>query len=150
MAAGAWKVYGSAVEKNNKGTLDLDSNAIRIVLVGTGYTPNQSTHGTWADASASEISGTGYTAGGKLVTQTVTRSGLVVTFDCDDQSWPSSTLTNVKWALLVRDGDANGTLASTDDLIAYSELEVGGTVSTTGATLAITMNASGVFAFTAS
>jgi len=150
MAAGAWKVYGSAVEKNNKGTLDLDSNAIRIVLLGTGYTPNQGTHATWADASANEITGTGYTAGGKLVTQTVTRSSLVVTFDCDDQSWTSSTLSSVKWAALVRDADANGTLASTDDLIAYCELEVGGTVSTTGAALTITMNASGVFAFTAS
>ena len=149
MAAGAWKVYGSAAEKVAKGTLDLDNAAFRMVLVGSGYTPNQNTHGTWADASANETSGTGYTANGKLITQTVTRSNLVTTFDCDDQSWPGSTYTT-KWALIVRDANADGTLASTDDLLAYCELEAGGTVSPSAAALTITMNASGLFTITAS
>ncbi len=149
MAAGAWKVYGSAVEKNAKATLDVDTNTFRIVLVGAGYTPNQNTHGTWADVSANEITGTGYTANGKLITQTVTRSNLVTTFDCDDQSWPGSTFT-AKWAVIVRDADANGALASTDDLLAYCELEAGGTVSPSAAALTITMNAAGLFTITAS
>lgn len=150
MAAGAWKVYGSAAEKVAKGTLDLDGAVFRLILTGTGYTPNQNTHGTWADVSANEITGTGYTANGKLITQAVTRSNLVTTFDCDDQSWAASTITGAKWAVLVRDADANGALAAGDDLLAYFELEVGGTVSTTAAALTITMNAGGLFTLTAS
>lgn len=150
MPAGAWKVYGSAAEKIAKGTLDLDNAAFRMVLVTATHTPNQNTHGTWSDASANEVAnGNGYATHGKLITQTVTRSNLVTTFDCDDQSWPASTFT-AKWAILVRDANADGTLAGTDDLLAYCELEVGGTVSPSAAALTITMNASGLFTITAS
>lgn len=150
MAAGAWKVYGSAAEKVAKGTLDLDSATFRLALLTTAHTPNQSTHATWADVSAAEVVGTGYTSSGKLLTQSVTRSSLVVTFDCDDQSWTASTLALVKYAVIVRDADANGTLASTDDLLCYCDLETGGSLSTTAAALSVTMNASGVFTITAS
>ena len=112
MPAGAWKVYGAALEAVNKGTLDLDTNTFRMVLVTSSHTPNQATHSTWADASANEVAnGNGYATHGKLLTCTVTRSSLVVTFDCDDQSWTSSTIT-AKYAIIVRDADANGALAS--------------------------------------
>lgn len=150
MPAGSWKVYGAAVEGISKGTLDLDTNVFRMALLTSSYTPNQSTHSTWADASAAEVVGTGYTASGKLLTCTVTRSGLVVTFDCDDQSWTTSTIT-AKYAVIVKDADGNGTLASTDSLLAYVDLETGGgSVSTTSGTFQITINASGVFTTTAS
>lgn len=149
MPAGSWKVYGAALEAINKGTIDLDTNTFRMVLCTSSYTPNQSTHSTWADASAAEVSGTGYTASGKLLTATVTRSSLVVTFDCDDQSWTTSTIT-AKYAIIVKDADANGTIASTDALVAYVDLETGGgSVSTTAGTFQITINASGVFTATA-
>lgn len=150
MPAGSWKVYGAALEAINKGTLDLDSNTFRMVLVTSSHTPNQSTHSTFADISANEATGTGYTSSGKLLACTVTRSGLVVTFDCDDQSWTTSTIT-AKYAMIVRDADANGTLASTDSLLAFVDLETGGgSVSTTSGTFQITINASGVFTMTAS
>jgi len=149
MAAGAWKVYGAAEEAIHKATLDLDSNTFRMVLVTSTHTPNQSTHSTWADASANEVAaGGGYSTHGKLLTCTVTRSGLVTTFDCDDQSWTSSTIT-AKYAMIVKDADANAALASTDTLVAYCDLETGGgSVSTTNGTLSITINASGVFTVT--
>lgn len=150
MPAGAWKVYGAAAEAIHKGTLDLDTNTFRMVLVTSTHTPNQSTHSTWADASANEVVGTGYTSSGKLLTCTVTRSGLVVTFDCDDQSWTTATIT-AKYAMIVKDADANGTLASTDSLLCFCDLETGGgSVSSTAGTFAVTINASGVFATTAS
>lgn len=149
MPAGSWKVYGAALEAVNKGTIDLDTNTFRMVLCTSSYTPNQSTHSTWADASAAEVSGTGYTASGKLLTCTVTRSSLVVTFDCDDQSWTTSTIT-AKYAIIVKDAATTGTIASTDALVAYVDLETGGgSVSTTAGTFAITINASGVFTATA-
>jgi hypothetical protein len=150
MAAGAWKVYGPALEAINKGTIDLDSNTFRMVLVTSSYTPNQSTHDEWQDISANEVSGTGYSAHGKLLTQSVTRSGLVVTFDVDDQAWTSSTIT-AKYAVIVKDADANGSLATTDVPLCYCDLDSGGgSVSTTAGTLTITINASGVFTVTAS
>ena len=148
MPAGSWKVYGTAAEKVSRATLDLDGAAFRIVLLTSGYTPVQGTHGTWADMSAAEVSGTGYAANGLAITQAVSRSGTVVTFDCDDKSWASSTLT-AKYAAIVRDADANGALVSGDDLLAYVDLETGGgSVSTTAGTLSITMNASGLFTLT--
>jgi len=150
MPAGAFKVYGSAAEAIAKGTIDLDTNTFRMVLVTATHTPNQATHSTWADMSADEAVGTGYTASGKLLTCTVNRSALVVTFDCDDQSWAASTIT-AKYAVIVKDTDANGTIASTDALLAYCDLETGGgSLSTTAGTFAITINASGVFTVTAS
>lgn len=151
MPAGSWKVYGAALEAVEKGTLDLDSNTFRMVLVTSGHTPNQSTHSTWADASANEVAnGNGYATHGKVLACTVTRSGLVVTFDCDDQSWPSSTIT-AKYAVIVKDADANGALASTDALVAFCDLETsGGSVSTTNGTFSVIINALGVFTNTAS
>lgn len=146
MPAGAWKVYGSAVEKIGRNTLDLDGATFRMVLLTSSYTPNQNTHSTFADISAAQVAaGGGYSSNGKLITQSVSRSNLVTTFDCDDQSWTASTIT-AKYAAIVRDADANGTLASTDDLLAYMDLETGGgSVSTTAAALTITINAAGVF-----
>jgi len=150
MPAGAFKVYGSAAEAIAKGTIDLDTNTFRMVLVTATHTPNQATHSTWADMSANEVVGTGYTSSGKLLTCTVNRASLVVTFDCDDQSWAASTIT-AKYAVIVKDTDANGTIASTDALLAYCDLETGGgSLSSTAGTFAITINASGVFTVTAS
>lgn len=151
MPAGAWKVYSAAMENITEGLIDLDTNTFRMVLVTSLYTPAQNTHATWADASTFEVAGAGgYSTHGKLLTCTVTRSGAVTTFDCDDQSWTSSTIT-AKYALIVRDADANGSLASGDLLVAYVDLETGGgSVSTTAGTLSITINASGVCTFTVS
>lgn len=150
MAAGNWKPYGSALEAINKGTLDLDSNTFRMVLVTSAYTPNQSTHAAWSDISANEVAnGGGYTTHGKLLTATVTRSGLVVTFDCDDQTWAAATIT-AKYAVIVRDADANGALAAGDTPLCYSDLETGGgSLSSTAAAFSVTINASGVFTATA-
>lgn len=149
MPAAAFKVYGSAAEKIAKNTLDLDTHTFRMVLLTSSYTPNQSTHATWADLSAAEATGTGYTSSGKLLTCTVVRSALVVTFDCDDQSWTASTIT-AKYAAIVRDADANGTLASTDDVLCYCDLETGGSLSSTASAFTVTINAAGVFTLTAS
>ena len=150
MPVGAFKVYGAAELAIRNGSIDLDTNTFRMVLVTSSHTPNQSTHSTWADASANEVVGTGYTSSGKLLTCTNARSGLVVTFDCDDQSWAAATIT-AKYAIIVKDADANGTIASTDALICYADLDTGGgSLSSTASAFAVNINASGVFASTVS
>ncbi|MCV2870626.1 hypothetical protein OEW28_18595 [Defluviimonas sp. WL0002] len=151
MAAGNWRMFGNALEQILKGGIDCDTDTFRMVLVTSGYTPDQSLHDTWSDISANEVAaGGGYSTHGKLLTVTVTRSGLVVTIDCDDQSWTSSTIT-AKYAVIVRDADANGALAAGDLVVAFVDLDTGGgSVSTTSGTLSITINASGVYQITAS
>lgn len=149
MAAGNFVVYGGALEGIHKGTVDLDTDTFRMVLVTSSYTPNQGTHTAWSSISANEATGTGYTANGKLLTCTVNRSTNVVTFDCDDQSWTSSTIT-AKYAIIVKDANADGTLAAGDVPLAYCDLSSGGgSLSTTAATFSVAINASGVFATTA-
>jgi hypothetical protein len=150
MPAAAWKVYATAAEKIARNTLDLDTHTFRIVLLTSAYTPNQNTHSTFADISAAQVSGTGYTSNGLLITQAVARSGANVNFDCDDRAWAASTIT-AKYAAIVRDADANGALVSGDDLLCFCDLEdLGGSVSTTAATFTITMNAGGLFNLTVS
>ena len=145
MAAEAWLVFGPAVENITDGNIDLDSDSFRMVLVTSSWTPSQSTNGTWSDLSANEASGTGYTANGQAITQSVTRSGNTVTFDCGDQSWASSTI-SAKYAVIVRDGDSNGALAAGDLLLCYSNLDdTGGSLSSSAGTFAVSINASGVF-----
>jgi hypothetical protein len=157
MAAGAWQVYGAAYEAVARGTIDLDSNTFRMVLVTSSYTPSVDGHSLWSSASGNEVAnGGGYTTHGKLLAATVNRTAgagspstdNVVAFDVDDQSWTSSTIT-AKYAIIVKDADANGALAAGDALICYCDLETGGgSVSTTNGTFAVTINAVGVFTIT--
>lgn len=150
MAAGNWRLFGNALEQILKGGIDVDTDTFRMVLVTSSYTPDQSLHDTWSDISANEVAaGGGYSTHGKLLTVTVTRSGLVVTIDCDDQAWTGSTIT-AKYAVIVRDADANGALAAGDLVVAFVDLDTGGgSISTTSGTFTVTINASGVYAITA-
>lgn len=144
MAAGAFQVYGAAIEGIAKNTIDLDSATFVLTLHSGSYTPTVDTHSTWADVSASEFStANGYTAGGKVLTMSVTRSSATVTVDADDQSWTSSTLASVKYGVVTK--RSGGSLVSGDLLLGYFELESGSTVSTTNGTLAVNWNASGLF-----
>lgn len=150
MAAGNWIVYGPALEAYHKGTIDLDTDTFRMVLVTSSYTPAQNTDDAWSDISANEVAaGGGYSTHGKLVTQSVTRASNVVTFDCDDQSWTASTIT-AKYAVLVKDANGDGSLAAGDVPLAYCDLESGGgSLSSTSDAFSVTINASGVFTVTA-
>ena len=149
MAAGNFIVYSNALEAINKATIDLDTDTFRMALVTSAYTPAQNTDAAWSTISTNEVAnGNGYTTHGKLLTQTVSRASNVVTFDCDDQSWTASTIT-AKYAVIVKDANADGSLAAADVPLCYCELEAGGTVSTTNGTLAVNINANGVFTVTA-
>ncbi len=74
--------------------VNVDSDTFDIRLVDNTPTPDFDTHDLWADISGSEVSGTGYTAGG------VALSGFSMSivsgsldFDATDASWASSTIT---------------------------------------------------------
>jgi hypothetical protein len=149
MAAGNFIVYSNALLKSLDGTIDLDTDNFRMVLVTDSYTPNQNTHDTWSDVSASEVAnGSGYATHGKALTTSLALASNVVTLDADDQTWTSSTIT-AKYAVIVRDDDGNGALAGTDLVVAYAALDTASSVSSTNADFVVTINASGVFTVTA-
>ena len=150
MAAGNFILYSNALEGISDGTIDLDSDTFRMVLVTSSYTPAQNTDAAWSTISTNEVAnGSGYTTHGKALTTGVTRSSNVVTFDVDDQTWSSSSIT-AKYAVIVKDADANGSLAAGDVPLAYVDLDSGGgSLSSTNADFTVTINASGVFTITA-
>ncbi len=99
------------------GAIDLDTDAINVMLVTSTYTPNIDTHTKRSDIT-NEISGTGYTAGGSaLASKTVTadNTGDKGVFDAADLSWSTATFT-ARGAVLYK---ARGGASSADEVIAY-------------------------------
>lgn len=99
------------------GTVDLDSDTIKLALVTSSYTPAPTTDDEWADVSANEVAtGDGYTTGGEALTGlAVTETGGVATWDANDVTWTALTKT-FRYGVLYVD-DTKG--AVTKPLIAY-------------------------------
>ena len=121
------------------GTIDLDSDTIRVALVTDGYAPDQDAHEFFDDVD-NEVVGAGYTADGveitgKTVTQDDTDNEGV--FDGDDVEWAASTIT-ARAGVIYKD---TGTDA-TSPLIRYHDF--GEDKSTTGTTFKITWAAEGI------
>lgn len=94
-------VYNNAIHKINQNDLDLESDTIKIMLVGTGYTPDRDDDFIGSGAGTpggEELSATGYT-GGFGGASRLTLSNVTFTLsDADDWSvldaddpviWPS-------------------------------------------------------------
>lgn len=125
MAEGDITVYNTFKELLMEGSLDLLTDTIKVALV-TGYTPDVDLHLNWDDVSASEESGTGYTAGGEtLANKTVTQDDTddEGVFDADDVTWTGLDVGTPSHAIIYKD---TGT-PSTSTLIAYVELGVAST-----------------------
>lgn len=91
-----------------KGIHDLDTDTIKIAL----YTNMASLGpGTTAYTTAGEVSGTGYTAGGKTLTgATVSYTGTTAWFDCDDVLWTGAAFTT-RGALIYNASKSNRAIA---------------------------------------
>lgn len=105
--AAAGFAYGCFEEHRLNETIlfktDINAGNLRAALVGSGYTPNTSTHTVWADVSANEIAnGNGYTTGGLALTGgVISRSGTTVTIDIDDLVWTASGGSIPAWRYVV-------------------------------------------------
>jgi hypothetical protein len=79
------------------GLINLDTDAVRVSLVDSGYTPVKTD--TWwgtADPWAHEVTGDAYTAGGMAVANTTLvqdNTNALVKYDADDCTWTTSTIT---------------------------------------------------------
>lgn len=94
--------------------IDLEADNIRAAILDNGHTPDPD-HNQWTDVSGDEVSGSGYTAGGELLTtKAVTEDDTndLAKFDADDVTWTTVTFTNGRYLVLYDDTMTN------DDLIA--------------------------------
>lgn len=141
--------YQSFREYIADGTIDLDTDTFKVTLHTSSYTPNASTHAVYADLTNELSTASGYTNGGAtLASVTWTRSGGTVTFDAADTTWNASggTIT-ARYAVIRKDGTAN---AIVSPLVAYILLDTtpADVAVTTGNTLTLAWNASGIFTLT--
>lgn len=149
-APGAVTLFGAFLEHLAEGTIDFDTDTIKVALVSSGYTPNANTHTQRSDFSASELATSGgYTSGGATATPSVTRSNLVSTLDLSDVSWTGSGGGfSARYAVIYANVTRNGV---TDPLIGYFVLDSAPADVTVAAgnTLTIAWNASGIATLTA-
>lgn len=93
--------------------VDLSLTTHKIALVTNSYTPDFSTHDQFADVT-NEVSGSGYTAGGRLLSVGASGGGAVtpvfvegptgsVKYDFDDFVWPSPTSVTARGEVLYLD-----------------------------------------------
>lgn len=121
-----------------KGNIDLTADTIKLMFMDPAYTPNVGTHSYVSDISASRASGTtDVTLSSKTVTEDTGNSR--VEFDCADISVPNETTSTDYIAVYKSTG-----VDSTSPVIATIAINEG-TLSPVDGTLALTINAEGLF-----
>lgn len=144
----AYHVYGNAILKLGTGSIDLDTDSFRGMLVTASYSPDLDAHDFLNDASGNEITGTNYTASGKALTGvTFTKDNATneVRFDFDDLTWTSLDVTSAGARYLIISKDRGGA-DSADELVCYLDLD--SDRDPAGNNLVITQPATGAFKFT--
>lgn len=134
MAAGSFIAYDVFLDQLGKEGHNLSSDTLKVALVTSSYTPSAAHKDFATTAGANEISttNTGYSAGGATLS-TVTWSAGVLNAANTQWTAGSAGIPATKYAVVY-----NTSTGATNNLIAYVELEVGGTVSvTSGNTLTI-------------
>lgn len=144
MVAAKW--YGNAFVHAFNKRIDFDTDTVKVALLANTYTPDQDVHQYFSDVSANEVTGTGYTAGGNvLTTATMTYTGAtnVLTFSGDNAAWAASSITAAYAVLYVDTGTA-----ATSPLICYVDFQTD--VTSSSGTFQITWDAAGIAQITVS
>lgn len=122
MAAGTFTFYQSFREWMAEGTFDLNSDAFKISLHASTYTPSVSAHTVYADLTNELATANGYTNGGATLTSvTWIRSAGTVTFSAAATVWTASggSITS-RTAVVRKSGTAN---TRVDALVGYFLLD---------------------------
>jgi hypothetical protein len=138
MAAGPWVIYNEAKLSLCDGTLDLDTQTMKVGLFLSTSNAGSATLSTaqYATLTNQHANANGYTTGGVTVAATWTRSTGTCTFDTADAAWTASGGSIVaRFAVLYSD------TATNKNLIAYCLLDSApaDVTVTTGNTLTITI-----------
>ncbi len=145
MTVTAAGLYGLTLEKmmnaTSLPTSGLESEtAVKVLMVTDSEAPNFDTHDFRNDITA-EVTGTGYSAGGVVITTTeLTLSSGVLTYDAADASWSSSTIAN---AMAAVGYFARGGASTADELVWLSDFV--SAASSSSGTFTVQWSASGIF-----
>ena len=138
------KIYSLMFTAAFNKEIDYDTDAIKVALTTSTYTPDQDTHDYFNDVT-NEITGTGYTAGGAtLASKTVTYTGATNKWvlDAADTAWTTATFT-MRTAVVY---DSQTGVAATQPLMCYQQSDAD--ISVTAGTFTIVWNASGIIEIT--
>ena len=89
-------IYNSFKKAIGDGTVDWDTDTIKVALVTSTYTPDIDTHTDFSTHITNEVVGTGYTAGGATLAGTavtVDTANDWAEYDANDVTWTTSTIT---------------------------------------------------------
>lgn len=115
--------------------------AVKVLMVTDSETPDFSADNFRDDVTANEVSGTGYSAGGVVLTTTeLTVSSGILTYDAGDSSWAASTIAN---AMAAVGYFARGGADTADELVFLSDFVAA--ASSSGGTFTIQWHATGIF-----
>lgn len=125
-------IYDNFMKFALEGAVLCVSDTFYVLLVTDSYTPAKATHDYRNDVT-NEVTGTGYSSGGKAVTVTVTLDTTNHRYDIDfaDTSWTTSTITARGCVIYKHRGGAS----SADELVCA--ITFGSDISTTGGTFLI-------------
>lgn len=125
-------IYNSGLDDAFRGNIDFDTDAFRVMLVTSAYTPNKDTHTKRSDVT-NEVTGTGYTAGGPTVTVSVTKDTANDRIDVSlgSASWATATITARAGVYYKSRGGAS----SADELVAY--IDFGTDITSTAGTFSL-------------
>jgi hypothetical protein len=121
--------------------VDLEADTIRVALLDNVHAFT-ATDNVWADVSANEISGTGYTANGEALAGKAVTQGATTKFDATDLAWTTATFTAYHAVLY----DDSITTPTVDDLIC--SFDFGGAKTVTAGTFTIQWHANGIITLT--
>lgn len=121
-------VFNRMLELWARGNIDFDTDTFKVMLTTSGYTEDIGAH-DFRDDVTNEVVGTGYTAGGNVVTVTVALDTMAgkLNITLGGTTWPASTITARKAVYYKSRGGA----ASADELIAVNDF-LGDVVSSAG------------------
>ena len=139
MASGPFTLYESGHLGFWNGSIEFESGTVSAVLLSDAYTPSAS-HSTYADVSGSEIADADYSPQG-VTGKTVTYAG-GVKVDSDDIQFGTEVSITAKYLVLVQ--QSGGSLASSDSLIGYVDLNTSGNLSSTNSVFSVSPSESGL------
>lgn len=126
-------IFNSCLDDAMRALVDFESDNFKVLLVGSGYSPNKDVHTRRSDVT-DEVSGAGYAAGGKTAAVGVTKDLANDRIDVSlgGASWPAASI-NARFAVYYK---SRGGDPSLDELVAA--IDFGGDVVSTNGTFTLT------------
>jgi hypothetical protein len=148
-AAGKWKLYETAKLYLADGTFDLDDTTnwkCALFLSTSNANTLGGTNDVYADLTNEHANANGYTTGGVALTGvTWTNAAGTITFDCADPVWTAAGGSIVaRFGVIYKNATVN-TIVKPLLCVSLLDTAPADVTATTGNTLTLQMNASGIF-----